>query len=87
MYCQKRGIIHKTTALHLSLANGVAEHRNCTILDLGRSMLSDSRLPAHYWGEATATTTYILNLILSARHPGKMPHKIHTGTKPNVSYL
>lgn len=86
-YCQRRGIVHETTAPHSSPANGVAERRNRTILDLARSMLSDSRLPAHYWGEAAATAAHVLDLVPSSRHPGKTPHEIRTGTKPDVSYL
>lgn len=86
-YCRRRGIIHDTTAPHSSPANGVAERRNRTILDLARSMLSDSKLPSHYWGEATATATYVLDMIPSTRHPGKTPHEIRTGKKPDVSHL
>lgn len=86
-YCQRRGIVHETTTPHSSSANGVAERRNRTILDLARSMLSDSRLPAHYWGEAAATAAHVLDVIPSSRHPGKTPHEIRTGNKPDVSYL
>lgn len=86
-YCQKRGIVHKTTVPHSSPANGVAEQRNQTILDLAQSMLSDSQLPSHYWDEATATATYVLDLVPSSRHPGKIPYKIRTGRKPDIMHL
>lgn len=86
-YCCKRGIIHEITAPHSSAANGVAERQNCTILNLARSMLSNSRLPEHYWGEATATTVYVLDLVLSSRHLGKTPHEIRTGHKLDIVHL
>ncbi|KAG5726156.1 hypothetical protein E4T56_gene2140, partial [Termitomyces sp. T112] len=86
-YCRKWGIKHEVVSPHSSSANGVVERRNRTILDLARSMLSDSRLPAHYWGEATSTAIHVLDLVPSSRHPGKTPYEIRTGSKPEVSYL
>ncbi|KAF5376302.1 hypothetical protein D9615_008480 [Tricholomella constricta] len=86
-YTTKFGIKHETTAPHSSAANGVVERMNRTILDRGRSMINDSGLPAHYWGEAMATAIHVSDFILSSRHAGKTPHEIREGRKPDVAYL
>ena len=41
--------------------NGVAERRNRTLMDMVRSMLSNSKLPRSMWSEALKTAVYILN--------------------------
>ena len=43
--------------------NGVAERRNRTLLDMVRSMLSDSKLPRSLWIDALKTAVYILNRV------------------------
>ncbi|GLB39961.1 putative reverse transcriptase (RNA-dependent DNA polymerase) [Lyophyllum shimeji] len=86
-YCQKFGIIHETTAPYSSSANGVVERANRTVLDRGRSMMIDSGLPAHYWGEAMATAVYLMDFIPSSRHPGKTPFELRTREKPDIAHL
>lgn len=86
-YCTKRGIDHETTPPHSSAANGVVEQRNRTILDLACSMLANSQLLTHYWGEATSTAIHVLDIIPSSCHPGKMPFEICTGRRLDVLYL
>ena len=41
--------------------NGVAERRNRTLVDMVRSMLSNSNLPKFLWTYALKRTMYILN--------------------------
>ncbi|CAL9132929.1 unnamed protein product, partial [Musa textilis] len=43
--------------------NGVAERRNRTLLDIVRSMLSNSNIPKFLWTEALKTAVYILNRV------------------------
>lgn len=57
------------------------------ILDLAHSMLSDSKLPAHYWEKVTLTAIYILNMIPSSRYPDRTLFEIRTGNKLDMSYL
>jgi hypothetical protein len=45
--------------------NGVAERRNRTLMDMVRSMLSNSDLPLFLWSEALKTSVYILNRVPS----------------------
>ena len=43
--------------------NGVAERRKETLMDIGRSMRSNSNLPKFLWIEAQKTVVYILNRV------------------------
>jgi hypothetical protein len=49
--------------------NGVAEGRNCTLIDMVRSMISYSMLPINLWMEALKTAVYILNRVPSKSVP------------------
>ena len=41
--------------------NGVSEHRNHTLLDMVRSMMSLINLPLSFWGYALKTAAFTLN--------------------------
>ncbi|KAG6635812.1 hypothetical protein CIPAW_11G068500 [Carya illinoinensis] len=67
------------------IQNGVAERRNRTLLDMVRSMVSNSTLPKSLWGEVIKTTTYILNRVPSKSVP-KTPFELWTGRTPTRLY-
>ena len=60
--------------------NGEAEMRNQTLLDMIRSMLSYSSLPASFRDYAQRTTMHILNLVPSKSIP-KTPLELWNGRK------
>ena len=66
--------------------NGVSEHRNCTLLDMVRSMMSLTDLPLSFWGYALETAAFTLN-----RAPSKFvettPYELWFGNKPKLSFL
>ena len=66
--------------------NGVSEHRNRTLLDMVRSMMSLTDLPLSFWGYALETATFTLN-----RAPSKSvettPYELWFGKKPKLSFL
>ena len=61
--------------------NGVSEHRNRTLLDMVRSMMSLTDLPLLFWGYALETAAFTLN-----RAPSKSvetpPYELWFGKKP-----
>ena len=63
LFCvlQKQGIIHESSYMYTPQQNGVAERKNGHLLVVTRSLLFHSNVPKHYWGEATLTTTYLIN--------------------------
>ena len=66
--------------------NGVSEHRNRTLLDMVRSMMSLTDLPLSFWGYALETAAFTLN-----RAPSKSvettPYELWFGKKPKLSFL
>ena len=49
--------------------NGVAERRNRTLMDMVRSILSNSTLPLSLWMYALKTIVYLLNWVRSKAIP------------------
>ena len=66
--------------------NGVSEHRNRTLLDMVRSMMSLTDLPLSFWGYALETAAFTLN-----RAPSKSiemtPYELWFSNKPKLSFL
>ena len=70
-FLEEEGIVAQYTMPGTPQQNGVAERRNRTLMDMVRSMLSNSHLPLFLWSEALKTAMYVLNKVylkLSLRH-------------------
>ncbi|RYE18823.1 MAG: hypothetical protein EOP45_13560 [Sphingobacteriaceae bacterium] len=65
--------------------NGVAERRNRTLMDMVRSMLSNSSLPKSLWMHALKTAVYLLNRVPSKAVP-KTHFELWTGRKPSLRH-
>src|SRR5512142_3355462 len=66
--------------------NGVAERRNCTLMDMARSMMSYSTLPLGLWMEALKTAIHILNRVPSKTAP-KTTYELWIGRVPSLAHL
>ncbi|KAK8667495.1 hypothetical protein V6N13_007644 [Hibiscus sabdariffa] len=66
--------------------NGVSERRNRTLLDMVRSMMSNTDLPTSFWGYALETAAFTLNRVPS-KSVQKTPHEMWTGRRPNMSFM
>ena len=66
--------------------NGEAERRNHTLMDMVRSMLSNSSLPISLWMEAFKTVVYLLNRVPTKTVP-KTSFELWTGRKPSLRHL
>ena len=86
MFCEDMGITHQLTVSYTPQQNGVAERRNRTLMDMVRSMLSNSTLPISLWSEALKTAVYILNRFPSKSVP-KTPFELWAGRKPSLRHL
>ncbi|KAL6315561.1 hypothetical protein AAG906_000865 [Vitis piasezkii] len=62
-FLQEHGIVAQYTMPGSLDQNGVAKRRNRTLMDMVRSMCSNSKLPESLWTEALKTTVYILNQV------------------------
>nr|GEX07381.1 hypothetical protein [Tanacetum cinerariifolium] len=62
------------------------ERRNRTLLDMVRSMMSQTTLPKSFWDYAIETAAHILNMV-PTKKVEKTPYEIWHGQDPKLSYL
>ena len=62
-FLQEHEIVSQHTMLGSSDQNGVTERRNRTLMDMVRSMLSNSNIPKFLWTDILKTSMYILNRV------------------------
>ncbi|RDX66524.1 hypothetical protein CR513_54695, partial [Mucuna pruriens] len=62
VYCKEQGIRHEKTPPKTPQLNGLAERMNRTLIERVRCMLSEAKLPKHFWGEALYTVVHVINL-------------------------
>lgn len=86
-WLKENGIIHQTSAPRTPQQNGVSERYNRTVVESARSMLLSTSLGPHFWAEATACATYILNRTLTSSVKDKTPYEVWYGRKPNLSHI
>ena len=83
---EKRGICAQYTMPGTPQQNGVAERRNRTLMDMVRSMMSNSSLPKSLWMHALKTAAYLLNRV-PTKAVQKTPFELWTGRKPSLRHL
>ena len=66
--------------------NGVAERRNRTLMDMVRSMRSNTKLPQCLWTEALKMAVYILNRV-PTKAVSKTPFELFKGWKPSLRHI
>ncbi|MCO5581864.1 hypothetical protein L7F22_035753 [Adiantum nelumboides] len=86
-YCTQEGIFHQLTVPYTPQQNGVAEQKNCTLLNAVRTMLLTASVSQSFWKEAAATACYVQNRLPTRTLPNKTPYELWTGEKPNISHL
>nr|GEW94272.1 zinc finger, CCHC-type [Tanacetum cinerariifolium] len=69
-----------------SLRSDRGERRNRTLLDMVRSMMSQTTLPKSFWDYALETAARILNMV-PTKKVDKTPYEIWHGQAPKLSYL
>ncbi|KAJ0817154.1 putative RNA-directed DNA polymerase [Helianthus annuus] len=84
LYCLRKGIEHQYSAPYTPQQNGVAERKNRTLIEAA-TMLSDSKLPVLFWGEAVNTACYVLNKVLTVKRFNKTCHELMFNEKPNLT--
>ncbi|GKF86646.1 retrotransposon protein, putative, ty1-copia subclass, partial [Tanacetum coccineum] len=66
--------------------NDVFEKKNCTLLDIVRSMMNLTTPSLSFWDYALETATRILNMV-PTKKVDKTPYKLWYRKVPNLSYL
>ncbi|GJW08634.1 putative RNA-directed DNA polymerase [Tanacetum coccineum] len=85
-YLIKNGIVQHLTSPYTPQQNGVSERRNCTLLDMVRSMFNLTTLPLSFWDYALESVVRILNMV-PTKKVDKTPYELWHGKVPNLSYL
>ncbi|XP_075076904.1 uncharacterized protein LOC142163508 [Nicotiana tabacum] len=85
-FLEERDICAQYTMPGTPQQNGVAERRNQKLMDMVRSMISNSSLPKSLWMYALKTVVYLLNRVPSKAVP-KTPFELWTGKKPSLRHL
>ncbi|KAH9667906.1 hypothetical protein KPL70_021226 [Citrus sinensis] len=85
-FLEENGIVTQYTMLGSPYQNGVAERRNRTLMDMVRSMISNSNLPLSLWSEALKTAVYVLNRVPTKAVP-KTPFELWKGWKPSLRHI
>jgi hypothetical protein len=80
------GIIPQLTAPGMPQWNGMFERRNRTLLDMVRSMMSQTDLSLSFWGYALETATFTLNRVPTKSVERRL-YEIWTGKYPELSFL
>jgi transposase InsO family protein len=83
---EKHGICAQYTMPGTPQQNGVTERRNRTLMDMVRSMLSNSTLSLSLWMYTLKTAIYLLNRVPSKVVP-KTPFELWTRRKPSLRHL
>ncbi|KAL8112746.1 hypothetical protein AgCh_020161 [Apium graveolens] len=86
-FCDEHGIRRELTTPYTPEQNGVAERKNRTVVEMARSMLKGKALSDNFWGEAIATSVYLLNISPTRDVWNKTPFEAWKGRKPGVSHL
>ena len=85
-FLQENGIVAQYTVSGSPYQNGVAERRNRTLMDMVRSIRSNTKLPQYLWIEALKTTVYIVNRVPTKAIP-KTSFELFKGWKPSLRHI
>ncbi|KAJ9542943.1 LOW QUALITY PROTEIN: hypothetical protein OSB04_029449 [Centaurea solstitialis] len=85
-FCEENGIKLERTSPFTPQQNGLAEHKNGTLVEMVNCMLNLSRMPTNLWGKALLTICHIHNWIISRVIPTR-PYELWKGRKPNLNYF
>ncbi|GJZ61295.1 reverse transcriptase domain-containing protein [Tanacetum coccineum] len=86
-FCGLKGIKREFSVARTPQQNGVAERKNKTLIEVARTMLTDSLLPTVFWDEAVNTACYVLNRVLVTKPHNKTPYELIIGGPPSISFM
>nr|GEX06904.1 hypothetical protein [Tanacetum cinerariifolium] len=85
-HLKEHGIIAHRTPPYTPHHNGVSKKKNQTLVDMVRSMMSQTTLPKSFWDYALETAARILNMV-PTKKVDKTPYEIWHVQAPKLSYL
>nr|GEU28846.1 hypothetical protein [Tanacetum cinerariifolium] len=86
-FCEMKGILRQFSVARTLQQNRVAKRRNTTIIEAGRTMLADSKLPTTFWAEAVNTACYVQNKVLLVKPHNKTIYELFHGRTSTLSFM
>jgi hypothetical protein len=86
-FCLEHEIDQQFSTPHVPQQNGVMERKNCTLIEMARTMLDEHRTPMRFWADAISTACYIFNRIFLCSILHLTPIELRFGRKPSVSHF
>ena len=60
-YFKDNDIIHHYSCVNTPQQNGIAERKNRHLLEVACTLMFQSNVPKHFWGEAILTATFLID--------------------------
>ena len=60
-FCKQHGVKRQLAIAYTPQENGVAERKNCTVMNLVRAVLTKKKVPKRFWLEAVMQVNHVLN--------------------------
>jgi hypothetical protein len=83
----EHGVDQQFSAPRMPQQNRVVEHKNCTLVEMARTMLDEHRTPRCFWAEAINTTCYISNRIFLCLLLHLTHFELRFGRQLSVSHI
>ncbi|XP_074342061.1 uncharacterized protein LOC141679463 [Apium graveolens] len=83
----QQGIFHQTTCRYTPQQNGAVERKHRHLLEIGRALFFQSKIPKKYWSESILCAAYILNRIPLQSIHNDTPYYRLTGNVPDLSHF
>jgi IS30 family transposase len=80
-------IKHEFLAPYTPQQNGVDERKNCTLIEMARTMLDEYKTSEQFWAEVINMTCHATNHLYLHKLLKKTSYELLTHNKPNVSYF
>jgi hypothetical protein len=86
-FCLKHGVDQQFSIPRVPQQNEVMEHKNCTLVEMSRTMLDEYRTSRHFWAEAINTACYISNRIFLRSLLSLTPIELRFGCQLFIFHL
>jgi hypothetical protein len=86
-FLDEEDIKHEFSTPYTPQQNVVTKRKNCTLIEMTRTMLDEYKTSYQFWTEAINTTCYTTNYLYLHKLLKKISYELLTGNKPNISYF
>ncbi|GJV29137.1 putative ribonuclease H-like domain-containing protein [Tanacetum coccineum] len=86
-FCERKGIKREFSVARTPQQNEVAKRKDRTLIEAGRTMLADSKLPTTFWAKAVNAACYVQNRVLVTKPHNKTPYKLFLGRKLVLGFM